>query len=101
VSAFGRYIKYYIKLEREEPAASSRQSQGALDWLMANQSRLSSQKHPKPIENPTNRKQELYNAVINFFKQEKMSSEVSSGLAQRTVKVLTDALWFVDGHQKT
>ena len=56
------------------------------------------------IDSPWNRKDELSNALIVFFKKERLcwtSSEVAHGVARNTTRMLTDALWFLDGHQAT
>ena len=42
--------------------------------------------------------------IIAFFKNEQLcwiSSEVLHGVARNTTRLLTDALWFLDGHQAT
>ena len=42
--------------------------------------------------------------MIAFFKKEQLcwtSTEVDQGVARSTTRMLTDALWFLDGHQAT
>ena len=60
---------------------------------------------PWHYRSPRNRKDELSNAIIAFFfKMEQLcwtSSEVAHGVARNTTRMLTDALWFLDGHQAT
>ena len=101
LSTFGRFLRYFIRLETSEerpPSAS------AFDVMMSSQRRLASQRYPDTIENPRNRKDDLYNAIIEFCKQEQLcwtSSEVFNGVAANMVRILTDTLWFLDGHQAT
>ena len=47
-----------------------------------------------------NKKDELYNAIITFEKEELKwnASEVEEGTAGNTILVLRDALWYIDGH---
>ena len=57
---------------------------------------------PLLISQPRNKKDELHNAVIQFLEKDSLtwtSSEVDCGLANMTMKTLTDVLWYVDGHQ--
>ena len=84
--------------EQRQPALK------AFSLMMSSQQQICSQQYPSPIEHPRNKKEELSNAVLEFFKREKlcwMLSEVAHVVAVNTVRTLTDVLWFLDGHQAT
>ena len=102
VSTCRRFVKYFVRLETPEERQPP--VQNAFDVLISTQRRLASQQYPNTIEHPWNRKDEFHNVIIDFFKQEKLcwtSSEVVHGVAGNTVRTLTDAMWFLDGHQAT
>ena len=72
--------------------------------MMSAQRQVSAQQLPPSIEQPRNKKDELYNTLLGFLKKEQLcwtSSEVAHGVAASSVRILTDVLWFLDGHQST
>ena len=101
VSCFGPAVRYYIKKEEIEP----RQPSGnAFSVMMSAQRQVSAQRLPPSIEQPRNKKDELYNTLLGFLKKEQLcwtSLEVAHGVAACFVRILTDVLWFLDGHQST
>ena len=102
VSTFGQFLKDFLQLET--PTERRPPVQSAFDVLMSSQWQLALQQYPDTIDSPRNRKDKLSNAIIAFFKKERLcwtSSEVAHGVAKNTTKMLTDALWFLDGHQAT
>ena len=51
-----------------------------------------------------NKKDELYNDIVDLFEKEGLvwkSSEVQSGIATNAVTTIRDTLWYIDGHKHT
>ena len=103
-ASFGHTLKYYVKME-DEVARRPTAAVNAFSVLMSSQRQISNQAgFLAPIENPRNKKEELRNAVLKFFEQEHLCwtpSEVANGVAMNTLRILTDVLWVLDGHQAT
>ena len=102
VSCFGPTLRYYVRKEATEPTRQP--SVNAFGMMMSAQRQLSAQRFPPSIEQPRNKKDELYNTLLEFLKKEHLCwtpSEVSHGVAASSVRTLTDILWFLDGHQPT
>ena len=96
------FLKYFLLLDtpRERPPPL----QSAFDVLTSSQQQLASRQHPDTTDSPRNRKDELSDALMAFFKKERLcwtSSEVANSVARNTTRMLTDALWFLDGNQAT
>ena len=101
VTSFGRYIKFYVHKESASQCPPSVERPNAFQILMSSQARKSTQTLPSCVAEPRNKKEELHNAIIGFFQAENLAwtpSEVDVGVAATTVKVLTDTLWYIDGH---
>ena len=72
VSSFSQYLKYYLSLET---TASSKciwciDVINAFDALMSSLQQLASQQYPNTITSPRNKKDELSNEIVAFFKKE-------------------------------
>ena len=103
VSSFGKYLKFYMKIDSiQQQTSSDRPS--VFQVLMASQARRSTQTLPSSSAQPYNKKEELHNSRIIFMRTETLSwmpSEVACGIADNVVKTLTDVLWYIDGqHSK-
>lgn len=105
VISFGKFVKFYVKKTHGSESQPTELRPNAFQMLMSSQARInSSARYPPSVSNPRNKKDELNNAVIAFFKRENAtftSSEVKHGIATTTVKTLTEILWYIDGHHHT
>ncbi len=101
VQSFGGFLRYHVSCcpEPQEPQRS------CIDafQLMMSSSRQQSARLLKKKEPPRNRKDELFNSIVNLLEEHKLSyspAEAES-CGQNLVRVLTDCLWHIDGHHDT
>ncbi len=89
--SFGKYVRFYVKKDDEPSSVSTPPPQlpNAFTILMAPPAR--------------NKKDELYNAIIDWVEEEGLawspSIECKTGL--NTVRTLCDVLWYIDDHYST
>ena len=98
VVSFGQYLKFYVKKDSIQQPASGLPN--ALQILMSSQACQSTQTLPSSIAQPRNKKEELHNVIIAFCQNETLTwtpSEVSCGVADNTVRMLSDVLWYING----
>ena len=89
MASFGQALRFYLR--KEESELKHRQpAVNAFSVMISAQRQLSARRLPQHIEQPWNKKDNLYNAVLDrgFLKQEQLfwtSSEVSHGVATSCV----------------
>lgn len=99
-SMFGVYIKYFVTVrEVENPVDPPR---NAFDVLMHASVSLSYPAVPSRIS-ARNRKDDLYNAVIDLFEQKNLVVPHSDAnlSGKCLVKALCNVLWYIDGQHET
>lgn len=94
-------MKFYVSLNQQavEPIPALR---NACDVLMSQARRDSANIRPNKIAPVKNRKDSLYNAILDWAEEEGLawkSGEV--GTAANAIHTLQDVLWFLDGHHET
>ena len=112
LSSFGTFLKFYVASDDSGASASSTSTVttthpvgqiNAFQVMMSAQVRLASQVHPNHVS-VSNRKDELFNSIIDWLKKEGLSwkpSEVANGTASTMVSTIRDVLWYLDGHHST
>ena len=106
VVSFGHYLKFYVKKDSIQQPTSSLPN--AFQFLMSSEARQKTQTLPSSIAQPRSKKEELPARRRNrtmpslLFARMKLwrglhLNEVSSGVADSTVTVLSGVLWYMDG----
>ena len=101
---FGKYLKYLIHspTESADNASQSVCSRRNAFQVLLDSSRLTVVL-PDKMTSPRTAKDELKNSVIDFLKDSNLgwSAAYVKACGDRFVENLTEALWYLDGHQNT
>ena len=104
-SAFGVYVKFFVSIpssEQAESAGTSNPTRNAFDILMESSVSLSTPDTPCRVS-ARNRKDDLYNAIIDIFEEKNLVLPRSDAnvSGKQLVKALCNVLWYIDGHHET
>ena len=100
ISLFGHYIKYYVKCCL---VAESQPVVNAFEILMLAQSARNTVNLPQPLV-IKNKLDQLTNDLRSLFESKGFvwkADEVHGGTASKTLQVLRDVLWYIDGSHST
>ena len=98
IQTFGPYLRYHT--EAKEAVCPPRVDAFAL--MMCSQRQIDQRKLPSKLVVRT-KKDQLFNDVVDMLKPRGLlfsSNEVASS-GQNLVKLLTDSLWYIDGHHES
>ena len=102
-SMFGSFVKYTVRTVQNSTSPTIQVPRlNTFELVFQSQRRLAMQTLPSHKDNPKNWKQKLRNDVLDLFDQNSMvfkHSEVTS-VEEQVVQVLTNTLWYVDGHHE-
>lgn len=98
---FGGFLRYHVvkvQCVLAPQTTSVAVCRNAFDVLMASPARCNAC-YPKKLELVKNRKDELFNDLVDFLQANKLVGKEESSL--NFVSVLCNCLWTIDGHQDT
>jgi len=73
VASFGKYVKFNVqKGSTQQPLSLGQLNAFQAFKLMTSQARLGTQTFPPSVAHPRNKKDELYNNIIRFFRTENL-----------------------------
>ena len=101
---FGKYLKYLIQspTERTDNATQSVSLPRNAFQVLLDSSHLTVVL-PNKMTSPRTARDELENSIINFLKDNNLgwSAAYVKACGDRFVEILTEVLWYLDGHQNT
>lgn len=103
-SAFGQYIKFFVIIRCEEVACNPTRNptRNAADVLMQTSMASSCLAVPTRVS-ARNRKDDLYNAIVDLFEEKNLVLPQGDAnmSGKHLVRALCNVLWYIDGQHET